>query len=738
MKISIILAAIATLAFSTTALAQTAVDLAEYDYMQKDYNYRRAIELRNNRDSEESLNSLNKSLAENPHSARTLCALGDYYQLVQLDLSSAERYYKKAVDEAGKDISCKAKALTQLSYIYSHSDGKQTQAYQTAREAVELCEKMSPKSADGYVYMAIAYAQDDDYEGAAIYYRRALRIAPFNAYCWNNLCYALIKIGTPEALKEAEQAIADAQKVGVSFTDDSQGCELQEQLAFKTGDYARCAQVAIAALARFRSIYGSDASRHLAMLDSASAHNPTAVRLMLEAKMNAEPLITKWPEIQGRICDSRKDYDNAIAAYRKAYDVDSSTVDYLYYIATAQSQKCDYDGTVKTCDAIIARDTAYAQIYSLRAGANERLDRKATILADYDKAISIHPTHAFYYYRRAWFERYNGMLNEAALDMTTAIQLNSDYSHYYLTRANILEALGETDMAKDDYQAIIDLTTRNIRSYTDFKPEEGGLVIKDEFKNDAAEDYAQRAYAHFYLGDPDAATSDMDLAAELDPDKDGAYYNCACLYSLMGQTDKAVGYLRKAVDAGYYEDVHMIRDTDLDNIRNTEGYKACLADAKAHREAQAGTTSHLAKSAPADDNADQPDVIEVPFTRDGGVLVVSCTVNGLPLNYIFDSGASNVCISLSEAQFMLKNGYLDKKDLGGKEYYGDATGRVSEGMSINLKTLTFGGLTIRNVKASVTSTLNAPLLLGQTAMQMLGNVHIDYDKGVVRITKRAK
>ncbi|MCQ7926292.1 retroviral-like aspartic protease family protein, partial [Salmonella enterica] len=88
-------------------------------------------------------------------------------------------------------------------------------------------------------------------------------------------------------------------------------------------------------------------------------------------------------------------------------------------------------------------------------------------------------------------------------------------------------------------------------------------------------------------------------------------------------------------------------------------------------------------------------------------------------------------------QFMLANGYLDAKDLGAIEYYGDATGGISAGMKVNLKSLTFGGLTIHNVKASVAGTLNAPLLLGQTAIQRLGNVHIDYDKGVIRITKRA-
>ena len=55
----------------------------------------------------------------------------------------------------------------------------------------------------------------------------------------------------------------------------------------------------------------------------------------------------------------------------------------------------------------------------------------------------------------------------------------------------------------------------------------------------------------------------------------------------------------------------------------------------------------------------------IKMQKEGGVYTIPCEVNGLKLRFIFDTGASNVCISLTEATFMLKNGYLDANDVVG-------------------------------------------------------------------------
>jgi clan AA aspartic protease (TIGR02281 family) len=126
----------------------------------------------------------------------------------------------------------------------------------------------------------------------------------------------------------------------------------------------------------------------------------------------------------------------------------------------------------------------------------------------------------------------------------------------------------------------------------------------------------------------------------------------------------------------------------------------------------------------------------ITMEKIGRTYRLPCTVNGLPLNFILDTGADEVSISLSEALFMLKNDYIDENDLLNTEYYQLANGEVVEGTKIVLRTLKIGGLTIKNVEASIVHTMNAPLLLGQSALSKLGKITIDYAKNQLIINEK--
>jgi peptidyl-prolyl cis-trans isomerase SurA len=115
----------------------------------------------------------------------------------------------------------------------------------------------------------------------------------------------------------------------------------------------------------------------------------------------------------------------------------------------------------------------------------------------------------------------------------------------------------------------------------------------------------------------------------------------------------------------------------------------------------------------------------ITMNKEGGIYTVPCKINGLPLKFIFDTGASDVSISLTEAIFMLKNGYLDKEDIGEDIYFNIANGDVSKGTKINIKEVEFGGLKLYNVSASIVHETSAPLLLGQSIIEKLGKIQID-------------
>lgn len=124
---------------------------------------------------------------------------------------------------------------------------------------------------------------------------------------------------------------------------------------------------------------------------------------------------------------------------------------------------------------------------------------------------------------------------------------------------------------------------------------------------------------------------------------------------------------------------------------------------------------------------------KIIMQRNGGVFTVPCEVNGLKLRFIFDTGASAVSISLTEALFMLKNGHLNEKDINGSSYAQLANGEITKNTKIVLREIKFSGYVIRNVEAYVIHELGAPLLLGQSAMKQIGTFQFNPNNGILTI-----
>ncbi len=105
------------------------------------------------------------------------------------------------------------------------------------------------------------------------------------------------------------------------------------------------------------------------------------------------------------------------------------------------------------------------------------------------------------------------------------------------------------------------------------------------------------------------------------------------------------------------------------------------------------------------------------------------------MHFVFDTGASDVTLSMVEATFMMKNNYLNANDVISNRQYMDANGNVNVGTLINLKNVHFGGLNLNNVRASVVRNQKAPLLLGQSVLNRLGKIEIDNKKNIIRISQ---
>lgn len=121
----------------------------------------------------------------------------------------------------------------------------------------------------------------------------------------------------------------------------------------------------------------------------------------------------------------------------------------------------------------------------------------------------------------------------------------------------------------------------------------------------------------------------------------------------------------------------------------------------------------------------------IKMTKRSGVYFIPCKINGSEMEFIFDTGASDITMSLTEALFLYKQGKLTDADFIGTQEYQIANGTIEEGTIVKLKTVEIGNRTLYSVQASILYNLQAPLLLGQSALNKFGKISIDYNKNEI-------
>ena len=118
---------------------------------------------------------------------------------------------------------------------------------------------------------------------------------------------------------------------------------------------------------------------------------------------------------------------------------------------------------------------------------------------------------------------------------------------------------------------------------------------------------------------------------------------------------------------------------------------------------------------------------EVKLKKVGGVYEVPVELNGvLKINFIFDSGASDVSISPDVALTLIKTGTIKETDWLPGAYYRFADGTTAKSMRFTLKSVKIGDKIVYDVTCSISNSLDAPMLLGQSVLKKFGKYTFDY------------
>lgn len=127
----------------------------------------------------------------------------------------------------------------------------------------------------------------------------------------------------------------------------------------------------------------------------------------------------------------------------------------------------------------------------------------------------------------------------------------------------------------------------------------------------------------------------------------------------------------------------------------------------------------------------------VPFKRmESGLAEVQVSLNGVPFNMWWDTGASVTCISLLELQKLAKEDKISLDDYVGPTMSKIADGSTTESAVFTIKEIYIQGqdnkyLILKDVAAMVSPSAQAPLLIGQNVISNLPKHSFNESAGVI-------
>jgi serine/threonine protein kinase/Flp pilus assembly protein TadD len=179
---------------------------------------------------------------------------------------------------------------------------------------------------------------------------------------------------------------------------------------------------------------------------------------------------------------------------------------------------------------------------------------------EFETAMQLDPKlyEAHYFYARTAFQR--GDLGKAAELYEKASQLNPDDYQAVSLLVAVYHGLGREAEAEATERRALKLTEKHIEIHPD----------------DARALYLG-ATILVRMGDHKRGFEWARRALDIDPEETSILYNVACVYSLLGRTEEAIGCLEKVMEHGTFYKNWAAKDSDLDNVRSDPRFQALLS-----------------------------------------------------------------------------------------------------------------------------------------------------------------
>ena len=669
--------------FAAILLTAMSVNVyAQKNNTANDYNLKKAYEVLNEeKDEAKALDLVNKQLRETPDNVDAL--------ILRTRLLRRKREFGQALQDINHALKVNKPKKSKIpmstvhwwkAYIYQDM-GDWENAAASLKTAYELAQKYNK---DNLQSISFDYAQAlfslKDYDGADVIYRKMLALNEADQAAMIGLARNMV---TREEYKEALEMLDKCQKYDAEYADIYR---FKMQAYDKLGEAAKAIDAGL-------DWFDRDNDASTSAIGEVLGKRPNYAEASMKARIKKSDNPFLWKAFLCQFYEVTHKYAEAVRTYNEMeaeyghYDQINIYRSLCYCelglnelaiadISKAMEKEADWESLCRRGD------------YYRLAGDID------SAIADFSAAIEEIPDEGYAYYKRGWCYEMKGDRQKALEDYNMGLEMTQDYPYLYLMRGELLLQDGNKTEADADFEKVLQLDT-------------------------LADASSCRMYALHFLGRDQEAEEWMNKIIEDDPESDGNYYDQACLYSRMGRLEESIAALNKSFEKGYRSFSHIRLDDDMDAVRDLPEFKALMEEYEAKH---AAYLKEFELAMPEKEEA----ITEIVVKRNpGGTFEIPCDINGLPLQMIFDTGASDVTISSVEANFMFKNGYLAEKDIKGKRYYQVANGQINEGTVITLREIKIGDAVLHNVDASVVKSQKAPLLLGQSAMERFGTITID-------------
>ncbi len=254
-------------------------------------------------------------------------------------------------------------------------------------------------------------------------------------------------------------------------------------------------------------------------------------RLRSEGISYIQPDTSDYRE-RGSELYQRGEYEQAIAYYDEAIDIDSNVAQTYFLRGLAKGENEQHEDAIADFDKAIKINPDSAESYHWRGIAKFQLRQHEDAITDFDKAININPNNAESYHWRGVsryiFGQYQDGYEDAIADFDTAIYLNPNSAKSYYWRGLANNERGQYENALDDFSDAISLNPEHAEAYFNRGKAKGNLsqyedaiadfntAIRLERNNAAlANYYNNRSSAKGLLGRVEEEKDDLRIALEL-------------------------------------------------------------------------------------------------------------------------------------------------------------------------------------------------------------------------------